>query len=298
VTAYTLVKDEYTWDASGLYGPDRHEGMATGTAVSAGTWGQSVTATAGSSGYAFKFAGVTLTGTGILYHRYRMEALDAVRFKNQSASFSVSVHHDVGSAINYTIYVRKADTANNFSAVTAISNSGAISVPSATKTLLKYENISMGDCSNGIEIEIKIECGAVTTKNFEQTELQFEKGPVATAFEFQPYATTLQHCMHYAEILYPGVSSAAIVTGTAVSTTAWYAAFRFVVTKRAAPTIAYGGSFQIRDASGNVAITGINFLNIHSKGCTLNVAGTFTAGNSGFLRTVAAEGYILISSEL
>lgn len=197
VTAYTLVKDAYTWDSSDLYGPDRHEGMATGTAVSAGTWGQTVTATAGNSGYAFKFAGVTVTGTGILYHRHRIEAKDAVEFKNQICSFGCSVYQDTGGAINYTIYIRKANAADNFSAVTAISNSGAISVPSGTKTALKYENISVGDCSNGIEIEIKIECGAVTTKNFEQTNLQLELGSVATEFESGSYATEFILCSRY-----------------------------------------------------------------------------------------------------
>jgi len=211
VTAYTLVKDAYTWDSDDLTGPDRHEGMATGTAVSAGTWEQTLTATAGSSGYAFKFAGVTLTGTGILYHRYRMEAKDAVRFKNQTASFSASVHQDTGSAINYTVYIRKADASNNFSAVTAISDSGAISVPSATKTALKYENISMGDCSNGIEIEIKIECGAVTTKNFEQTELQLELGSVATAFEVLAISIEQTRCGRYVNKSY----SSDVAPGTA-----------------------------------------------------------------------------------
>jgi hypothetical protein len=173
VTSFTLAKDAYTWDASDLYGPDRHEGMATGTAVSAGTWGQTVTATAGNSGYAFKFAGVTLTGTGILYHRHRIEAKDACELKNQIASFGCYVWQDTGSAHNYTIYVRKANAADNFSAVTEIGHSAAQSVPSGGSspgTFIKLEGLSMGDCSKGIEIEIKNECGAVSTKNFEQTE--------------------------------------------------------------------------------------------------------------------------------
>ncbi|MFA5378901.1 MAG: hypothetical protein WC455_24320 [Dehalococcoidia bacterium] len=241
VTAYTLVKDAYTWDSDDLTGPDRHEGMATGTAVSAGTWEQTLTATAGSSGYAFKFAGVTLTGTGILYHRYRMEAKDAVRFKNQTASFSASVHQDTGSAINYTVYIRKADASNNFSAVTAISDSGAISVPSATKTALKYENISMGDCSNGIEIEIKIECGAVTTKNFEQTELQFEHGSVATAFEIRSYPLEQYYCNRFCEDSYQDIAPGSAtgvdcITLMAVSTN-YLLGWPFKTAKLAAPTV-------------------------------------------------------------
>ena len=55
----------------------------------------------------------------------------------------------------------------------------------------------MGDCRNGIEVEIKIECGAVTTKNFCQTELQLELGSVATAFEIRPVSQEEFHCQYY-----------------------------------------------------------------------------------------------------
>jgi hypothetical protein len=177
VSAYTLVKDEYG------FGPDKFAGMATGTAVSAGTLEQTATANCGRTGYGFKFSGVTLTGTGILYLRTRIESKDAIWLKNQVASFQAKVYHDVGSAINYTIYVKKAASADDFSSTTAVGNSGAISVASATATTIKYESISMGDCSNGIEIEIKIECGEITTKNFELTEMQLEMGSKITEIE-------------------------------------------------------------------------------------------------------------------
>ena len=196
VTAFTLVKDEYSFD-NPLHGPDRHEGMATGTAVTAGTFGVTVAASVGITGKAFKFAGVTLTGTGILYHRYRMEAKDAVKFKNQTVSFSSKVYHDVGSAIDFTVFVRKADVADNFGAVTAISDSGAQSIATATESDLNYESIAMGDCSNGIEIEIKIEAGAITTKNVELTELQFELNSIATDFEYRNIGYELALCQRY-----------------------------------------------------------------------------------------------------
>jgi hypothetical protein len=197
-TAYTLIKDAYTWDTSDLYGPDRHEGMATGTAVSAGTFGQSTSSLAGTSGYGFHFSGVTLTGTGVIYQRGRIEAKDAARFKNQTASFSCKVYQDTGGAVNFTVYIRKANSADNFAAVTAIGNSGAVSIPDSTDTALKYEAISMGDCSAGIEYEIKGEVGAITTKNVHISEIQLEIGSVATAFESRPYGVELALCQRYA----------------------------------------------------------------------------------------------------
>lgn len=268
VTAYTLVKDAYTWDSSDLYGPDRHEGMATGTAVSAGTWGQTATATAGHSGYAFTFAGVTLTGTGILWHRTRIEAKDACELKNQIASFGCYVWQDTGSTHNYTIYVRKANAADNFSAVTEIGHSAAQSVPSggtAPGTFIKFEGLSMGDCSNGIEIEIKNECGAVTTKNFEQSELQIEKGSVCTAFEVRAYSTELSRC----EIYYQRFDSNTPyqyygVVGYAVSGSV-YLKFPFLRPMRASPSIsqdltytdfAVGDGSNIFVLSGNITLGG------------------------------------------
>lgn len=198
VTALTLVKDTYG------FGADRLSGMATGSLVSAGTFGQNSSSACGRTGYAFSFSGVTLTGTGILYARYRMEAKDARTFKSQVASFSAQVLHNVGSNLNYRIYVRKANAADNFSAVTAISDSGAISVPSGTAMQIKFENISTGDCSNGIEIEIKVECGAIATKNFEFTELQLEVCSVATEFEFESYGEELALCQrYYVNLCYP-----------------------------------------------------------------------------------------------
>ena len=43
--------------------------------------------------------------------------------------------------------------------------------------MIKLENVSLGDCSNGIEIEVYCESGAITTKNFEFGEWQFNEGP-------------------------------------------------------------------------------------------------------------------------
>ena len=180
-SAYTLAKDVYG------EGPDEFSGMATGTLVTAGTLTQLTSANCGRTGYAFHFSGVTLTGTGIIYLRYRMVSKDAKGFKNQTASFSSKVYHDKGSDVNYTVYVRKPTVEDDFTAVTEISNSGAQTIISSAEADLKFEDISMGDCSYGIEIEIKVACGAITTKNFQFTELQFEISSVATSYDFSKF---------------------------------------------------------------------------------------------------------------
>jgi hypothetical protein len=105
---YTLVK--------GVYGEsvDRFDGLATGTAVSAGTFTQTTTASCGRSGYAIKFNQVTLTGTGQLYLSHKIYTTNAVNFKNAITSFSCQVYHNVGISVPYTIYINKCDDPNDF----------------------------------------------------------------------------------------------------------------------------------------------------------------------------------------
>ena len=173
-----------------------------GTAVSAGTIAQATAANVGNSGYALKLAGVTLTGTGIVNAYTFIESRNAKLYKNKTASFSVKVYHDVGSAKNYTIRISKANSADNFSATTEISVSSAQSVPNTTETLIKLENVSLGDCSNGIEIQVFCECGAITTKNFEFTDWQFNAGAVVLPFQVKTFAEELRSCQTYYEKSY------------------------------------------------------------------------------------------------
>lgn len=189
---YTLVKDAYDFGKC-----DRFEGMATGTTVDAGVLTQTTTANVGITGFAHKFSAVTVTGTGVIYHRTRIESKDAKAFKNQLASLGVKVYHDKGSAITYTLFVRKANAEDNFAAVTEISNDGGTSVLNTTSTELKFEGVSMGDCSNGIEVELKIECGAITTKSFEQTEYLLVPSESLPVFSNRPIEQEVASCQRY-----------------------------------------------------------------------------------------------------
>ena len=196
---YTLVKDAYSFGKI-----DRMAVMATGTAVSAG----SVTQSSFSGKDYLKFNQVTLTGTGELYVRHRIESRDARIFKDNKASFQVSVFHNVGSDTTFTVTVRKADAEDDFSAVTDISNDGGTAISDSAETVIKYENIDMGSCENGIEIEIKIDAGAITTKDFLIRKFQFELGEIATEFESEPIAETLQKCKRYYQTIGKGVNGA------------------------------------------------------------------------------------------
>jgi hypothetical protein len=188
VTAATLVQDTY------VYGPDMFMAMATGTAVSAGTFGQTSAASVGSTGYAFTLAGVTLTGTGVLYVRHRMRSKDAVLLKNKACSLQVAVGHDVGSDVNHTLTVRKASAVDDFSTTAVIQAGSAMAVTTGTSSVIELKNIQMGDCGNGLEIELKIEPGAITANNFEITEWQLETARMCTPVAIASLGDTLAKC--------------------------------------------------------------------------------------------------------
>jgi len=170
---------------------------ASGGAVSAGTITQVTGALAGTTGYAARAAGVTLTGSGVISHAVRMKSSDARSYKNKTASFQISVAHDVGSNINYTVILKTATATDNWSSMTTIATSGATSVPTATGTVVKFENQALGDVSNGMEIEVQAACGAVTTKNFDFTEWSLDIGAVAPTFNGNSYEIDEAECLTY-----------------------------------------------------------------------------------------------------
>jgi len=179
-TAVNLVLN--TWHTRA----NEWEGMATGTAVTAGTYSRTETGI-GTTGSAIKFATVSLTGTGIAYIRQQRSSGDSKKLKGQNISVQARVYQNTGVNINYVIHLGKASAQDNFTTVNNISSSANIVVPSGTATLIKYENVALGDCSNGLEVKIEADCGIVTAKNFEFTEIQLEISPTITNFEFRPY---------------------------------------------------------------------------------------------------------------
>lgn len=277
---------------------DRWAAKGAGTAVSAGNITQTTAANVGNSGYAIKLAGVTLTGSGEVYLRYRMEAADARRYKNRQASFAAKVYQDTGGAINYLITVRKPTVADNFASVTDIANSGNISVPNATPTTISFENINsvgLGDCSNGLEIEIKVTTGAITTKNFEFAELQLNPGVIAQQFVGKPVAQEFKDCERYYEILGRGIfgQCGGATTGKLMTP------FRTV--KRAVPTITVlntSASFEETwIAARTPAPLGITSASALTQGLTLNIQG-FSGMTVGNRMHTEADSIFGVDSEL
>ena len=281
VGAYTLVKDVYG------HGPDMFMGMATGTAVSAGTFDRAAGTIGSANARACHFSGITLTGSGIVYCRTRIEASDARYLKNLTATLSCLVRHDVGSNVNFTLYVRKADVADTFSAVTEIGNSGTTAVATGTDTRLTF-TVAMGDCSNGIELEIKAETGAVTTKNVYIAEVQLENGATRTGFERSPASLVESLCERYFQ-RFTLTGNCIFASGWCASTTIARGYMKFKRTMRTTPSAAFsaGDTFEVAHQVANTAGTAVaaDVLRKDQGQFSVTVAAGLTAGEGAGLRS-------------
>jgi hypothetical protein len=170
-------------------------GVIAGT-VSAGTIIQATAASVGRTGYAVQASGASMTTTPTLACDYFLDSKTAVRLKNATASFSVKVYHDVGSAQTYTISLDKANATDDFSAVTNVS-SGTTSVSNTTATTISLTSVSMGDISKGLRIRVSVAPGTVTTKNFYWTEWVLAEQTTAPTFVYYSFEEELRREQRY-----------------------------------------------------------------------------------------------------
>lgn len=196
---------------------DMCSAWASGGTVGAGTITNDTAAPIGLTGKAMRLSGVTLTGSGQTSERRRMESANAVKWKNKTASFQVNVQHDCGAGVNHVLVVRKATALDNFTSTTVIATSSAVSVPTATGTVLKFENVALGDCTNGLEIELQRVCGAITTKNFWATEWQIDEGSIAKPYVHQDEALVFSQVRRHVQKTYDPT----VAPGTNTSTGAF-----------------------------------------------------------------------------
>lgn len=177
------------------YGPVDLLAVKAEGSVSAGTIKQVTSAfSLSATGAACFVENATLTGSGAILFRRRIEAKDAALFYNKPAYFSARTYHDSGATRNCVMTIRKANAADDFSSTTLIATE-TDTVADDTNASIGMAINNMGDCRNGIEIEVKIECGAVTTKDFFMAEQQLSIGDVQRPFEVRPIAleTKLVH---------------------------------------------------------------------------------------------------------
>ncbi len=286
---------------------DRIETYAGGT-VTAGTIDQAETTLLGSSGYASAVTGYTnLSSPSLvqLYWRYRIESKDVQRFIDKAAIFSAIVYHDVGSAFDYHITISKADAKDNFSTITTIQSSGAISVGTNIASKISIAVPDMASCGNGVEILILANIvNNVTTEDFYITEFQFELGSIATDFEQRLIAEELALCQRYFQRIVIDVN-ARILVGHATSTTAVNAVVTYTQ-KRINPTsvtIGTPASLKPMTAVGGIPAGTISwvpsFLGLErARLAATSTNADYVAGNAAIILSDSVSNNIDINAEL
>jgi len=272
---------------------------ASGGAVSAGTLSN------GSIGVhaAASAAAVTLTGAGKLSWATRIEARDAVMYANEACSFQVLVEHDCTEDIGYTVTVRKANAADDFSAMTTIDTQAAVAVSPATETRLIFNNVDMGDCSSGIEIQVEANCGVVVAKSFYFTNCALTMGSVAPDFFGGEYVTDITNCARYLRSF--RATTSIPLTGWVGSTASYFVLEHFGM--RAAPTLItddYFTVFNIFQVGGREAATLSLYDGLNNRstikatsafGIIMNTGANILLESDGTQNAVA---FFLLSAEL
>lgn len=186
---------------------------ASGTAVSAGSITQDTayTVSGAATAYSCKLAGCTITGTGKVFFRRWIESRDAIALKNRNVLFSVLGFQDTGGNINAFLTINKATAQDNFASVSNIATGAAASLPTNMSTAVTAA-AAMGDCSNGVEIILEMDCGAVTTKDFYATDWQVCINTLAQVCEVPRFEDDYAGAMRYFEKSYeygtvPGTST-------------------------------------------------------------------------------------------
>lgn len=248
---------------------------ASGTAVSAGSIAQDTayTVSGAATAYSCKLGGCTLTGTGKVFFRRWIESRDAIALKNRTVLFSVLGFQDTGGNINAFLTINKATAQDSFASVTNIATGSAVSLPTNTTTAVTAA-AAMGDCSNGVEIILEMDCGAVTAKNFYGTDWQVCISTLAQVCDVPRFEDDLLASKRYYERSYEyGTANGAITqngaflyyVGNGIANSSGIGIHQIRVEKVVTPTVTVysknGTSGKISVTNSDTAVTITAYLN-------------------------------------
>jgi hypothetical protein len=281
--------------------------FAVQNTTAAGTFG--VSATGIGTGYRNQMAigrNNAATSTGLIYAGQIIESTNVLDLAGSSVTLSFVARAGAnfsasGSLINVEIWSGTGTDqglsslqAGNWTTQTQFVNQSQ----AITTTNTRYT--FTGTVPSGAkELAIYIRYTPVGTAgaddNLYFTNVQLEKGTVASSFDFRPYSTELQLCQrYYAKAVkgsYPGSFAA-----YAFSTASFTASLQFPITMRATPTLTYYYN-GTANAVGNVGTAGSVSISVAQNWWTADgvlganvTGGPFTTGASyGFDYTASAE---------
>lgn len=262
--------------------------------VSAGTIKRVTSAfTLTETGHATFVENATLTGSGAILFRRRIEAKDAWKFYNQAAYYSARVYHDHGADVDFIITINKADSLDDFASTTQIAT-GTVAVSNDSNADIGLAIGDMGDCRNGIEIEVKVDCGAITTKDTYFGQEQLSIGAEERPFIARPQVVEEKLVHRYLRPVVGilGVANSGSNMQAVLSHPGMRTAPSYEVDAPIAMTDGYTADFTQSTAS----ITSVHENNAHHGRVDIAYFSGLTSGRFHIQR--GAGGLILASAEL
>lgn len=188
-----------TLSAALQYGAvDMMQGVASvGTGIS-GTLTQAVNSNF-KSGNCLAFSSVSWTNATAQVH-HRIEARNVQDLNGSAITIQCKVFHDTGTNRTFAFALRKANTYDNFTAITAINAGfGSKVCPSGQYTTLTGTiTLSATDALNGLDLVVyDTVANTVVNKNYYVGDWQLEAGSIATSFEVQEFGAVKRACGNY-----------------------------------------------------------------------------------------------------
>ena len=245
------------------------------------------------TGHACFVENATLTGSGAILFRRRIEAKDVWKFYNNPAYYSARVYHDYGANVDFIITVRKADAVDDFSTTTQIAT-GTVSVTNNTNADIDLAIADMGDCRNGIEIEVKADCGAITTKDTYFGQEQLSIGTAKRPFMSRPVTLEEKLVSHY---LRPVTGLVAVANSSSnMQVVLNHPNMRTIPTYEVTAALAFTDGYTADFTQSTANIGTIHENNVHHGRADIGNFSGLTSGRFHIQR--GTGGIILASAEL
>ena len=219
---------------SGAYMLDRWYANQSGTAPA---WSQLYGSLFAPQRYGLQLTGAA--GNTATQINQRIESINSADLANGVVTVSGWFYQNTGSTMTlpFQIFYATVGVDNYTSAIASITAVN-VSLPNNVWTYLSNQITLPSVASQGIQLAIT-PTALGTSQIFVMSNVQLEKGSIATSFDYRPYGTELQLCQRY----YQSYSAGFVIdTGSAFQT------FPLPVTMRAVPTLsgtAVGAGYNI-----------------------------------------------------
>lgn len=274
-------------------------GTLSATTQSAGTVDQgTMTCLDGVIRPCIQATGFTTTGAATqVVMKQRLELRDiAYQLAGTTITVQAEVYQATGAAVNYQIQVNAANSADSFSAVTAIGTSATIPVPSGVTTQISYTLVlSTSAAANGLEFAFYANCGVVTSQTFKMTRAQVAVSSAVSPYNNanRSYHEELNLAQRYLPLLI-GSGSQSIGTVNSAGTAGLFAFSRAQNPTRAAiSSLQVIGTLTVQDTTGaGHAASALVVAGSATSALITATASGLTANQPCFL-TAASGAYIL-----